>query len=50
MAETLTALPPPHAQNPGAGLGVSAYAGRTPPHSFEAEEHLLELFLLFLEL
>jgi replicative DNA helicase len=46
MAETVTALSPPHAQNPGGGPGVSAYSGRTPPHSFEAEEYLLSCCLL----
>ena len=46
MAETSPAPPPTRPPTNGGGPPPSAFAGRTPPHSVEAEEYLLSCCLL----
>ncbi|MDD2763681.1 MAG: replicative DNA helicase [Opitutaceae bacterium] len=46
MAETSTVPPPSRPQTNGGAPAASAFAGRTPPHSVEAEEYLLSCCLL----
>jgi replicative DNA helicase len=46
MAETISAPPSPRAPAGGGDPAASAFAGRTPPHSAEAEEYLLSCCLL----
>jgi replicative DNA helicase len=46
MADPSLAPPPSRPQSNGGGLTPSVFAGRTPPHSVEAEEYLLSCCLL----
>jgi replicative DNA helicase len=46
MADPTPAPPPARPQSNGGGLTPSAFVGRTPPHSVEAEEYLLSCCLL----
>ena len=46
MADPTSAPPPSRPQSNGGGPGPSAFAGRTPPHSVDAEEYLLSCCLL----
>jgi replicative DNA helicase len=46
MAETPSAVAPPRLQGNGGGPVTTAFVGRTPPHSLEAEEYLLSCCLI----